>query len=112
MKTTVFDKPQFVEGLTIRVAPEDVEKYLQIEKDVWFDDLATLPGFLGCETWISETNPGEVTQFYFWESEEAFLSVPEDFAEDHKRRTNEAIDNVFVKAWHAEDKRYRLRVFE
>ncbi len=111
MKTNVFDKPQYIEGLTFRVAPEDVEKYLKVERDVWFDDLATLPGFLGSETWVSKTNPGEVTQIYFWESEEAFLAVPQDFKDEHVRRTNEAVDNEFVKAWHAEDKRYRIREY-
>lgn len=111
MKTTVFDKPQFVEGLTFRVAPDEVEKYLKVEEEVWFYDLEKLPGFLGSETWVSETNPGEVTQLYFWESEEAFNSVTPEFKEEHVKRTADAIDTEFVSAWHEQDKRYRIREF-
>ncbi len=111
MTVTEYEKPQFIEGLTFRVAPEDVKTYLQVEAEVWFDDLALLPGFLGGETWVSETNPGEVTLLYFWESEEAFNSISPEFREAHIRRTNEAVTNEFVSAWHAADKRYKVREF-
>ena len=111
MKTTTFEKPQFIEALTFKVAPEDVDKYLKVEEEVWFKDMVDLPGFLGSETWVSETKPGEITQIYFWESEEAFNSISQEFKDEHVKCTDEACKNEFVSAWHVLDKRYRIREF-
>ena len=82
MELKVYDKPLFIEGLTFRMPVEKVEEYLRIEKEIWFEDLCTLPGFVGGETWVSEDNPGEVTCLYFWESEEAYKSIDPEFSKD------------------------------
>ncbi|MDD6436018.1 MAG: TIGR03792 family protein [Clostridiales bacterium] len=111
MELKVYDKPLFIEGLTFRMPVEKVEEYLRIEKEIWFEDLCTLPGFVGGETWVSEDNPGEVTCLYFWESEEAYKSIDPEFSKDHKDRTNQAIDTEFICAWHGENKRFKVREF-
>ena len=54
MEKIVFPKPQFVEGLTFRVKPEEVERYMQLEEEIWVNELCKLPGFMGSETWVSD----------------------------------------------------------
>ena len=113
MKKTVFEKPQFVEGLTLRVAPELVEKYMQVEEDIWIEDLFNCPFFIGGEVWVSDDKKGEVTSLYFWESEEAYEAASNsEFGRIHKQRSMEAMESEFVKAWHGEDRRYRVKKFE
>lgn len=111
MKKIEYTKPQFIEGLTFRVAPDKVDEYLKSEAEIWIDDLFTVPGFLGSETWVSEDNKGEVTSLYFWESEEAFRSVDPVFAAEHKKRSAEAMESEFVRAWHEENRCYRVREY-
>lgn len=111
MNKIEYDKPQFIEGLTFRMNPGDVQKYIKAEEEIWFNDLASIPGFLGGETWVSKDNEGEVTSFYFWESEEVFRSIDPVFEAEHKKKSEEAVKTEFVRAWHEEDRRYRIREF-
>ncbi len=111
MKTTKFAKPQFVEGLTIRVKPEDTERYMQLEEEIWLEGLAATPGFLGGEVWVSADHPGEVTSLYFWESEEAFKAIDPAWLAGKKEETHKAMDSEFVRAWHGEDRRFKVKEY-
>lgn len=112
MNKIVYDKPLFIEGLTFRMPEEKVEEYLKIEEDIWFADLCELPGFVGGETWVSQDKPGEVTCLYYWESEEAFRNAENsEFGQIHKEKTEKAIQTEFVSAWHAEERRLKVREF-
>ena len=111
MEKTVFPKPQFVEGLTFRVKPEEVERYMQLEEEIWVNELCKLPGFMGSETWVSEDKPGEVTSLYFWASEEDYHGIDQDWLAKQKEKIGGLIDSEFVSAWHGEDRRFRVREY-
>ena len=111
MEKTVFPKPQFVEGLTFRVKPEEVERYMEIEEEVYVNNLASVPGFMGSETWISADKPGEVTSLYFWATEEDFHNIDQEWLSKLKERSASLIDAAFVSAWHGEDRRFRVREY-
>lgn len=111
MKTTTFTKPQFVEGLTIRVKPEETARYMQLEEDIWLEGLAQKNGFLGGEVWVSADHPGEVTSLYFWESEEAFKAIDPAWLAAKKEETHHAMDSEFVRAWHGEDRRFKVKEY-
>ncbi len=111
MKKTVYDTPQFVEGITIKVAPADIQRYLQTEEDLFLEGLTATPGFLGGEVWLSEDKPGEVTTFYFWESEDAYKSVDPVWLSAQKKAITEAVPAEFIRAWHGEDRRFRVKEY-
>ncbi len=111
MKKHMYETPHFVEGLTIKVAPEDVERYMQTEEDLFFEGLSNTPGFLGGEVWVSQDKPGEVTTFYFWQSEEAYKSVDAVWLTAQKEAIVAAVPAEFVRAWHGEDRRFRVKEY-
>lgn len=109
MEKNVYKKPQFIEGLTFYVEPGKVDAYIQAEEEIWLDDLSRMPGFLGSETWVSEDKKGEVTTFYFWESEEAYKAIDPEFLAEHKKQSMYAVESEFVRAWHEKERLYRVR---
>ena len=111
MEKIVFDKPQFVEGLTFRVKPEEVERYMQLEEEIMVKDLSTLPGFAGSETWVSADKPGEVTSLYFWATEEDYHNIDQVWLGTRKEKIGSLIESEFVSAWHAQDRRFRVREY-
>ena len=66
MEYRKFDKGLAVEELVFQVKPEMVDKYVQLEYEIWTKGLEKLPGFAGSEIWVNKDVPGEVTSIIFW----------------------------------------------
>lgn len=110
MREHICETPQFIEELTFWVKPELVERYMELEHEIWMKDLETLPGFLGGELWTGAREPGEVTTIYFWESEAAFRSIHPDWLKTRKERMQDAMgpENMrFLRAGHEENPRLK-----
>lgn len=108
MREYLYEKPPFVEELTFWVKPPLVERYMELEREIWMKDLETLPGFLGGELWTGET--GDVTTIYFWESEAAFRGIDPDWLKTRKERMQAAMgpENMrFLRAGHEENPRVK-----
>ena len=65
-----------IEWLKFRVSPELREKFIQKDAEIWTSMLATYPGFLSKEIWISPETPSEVVVLIRWASREAWQLVP------------------------------------
>ena len=75
-----------VEVLQLRVAPEHLGEFLELDHEVWtlgeafLDGLYRIP-FLYKEVWLDDADPGLVTIVFVWESLEAWqggLGPPEE----------------------------------
>jgi uncharacterized protein (TIGR03792 family) len=69
-----------VEVLVFRMAPEHVAEYLEVDHEVWTLGEALLDGFeripfISKEVWLDDSQPGEVTLIFVWESMDAWMQV-------------------------------------
>lgn len=59
-----------VELLKVKVLPEEREKYLQKDAEIWTQALSSFPGFLGKEVWLNKCEPTEVILIIRWATKE------------------------------------------
>ena len=113
MELKCYDQPQVIEALVFRIAPGQVERYIELETEIFSEPLSHVSGFLGGETWVSLDNEGEVTSLYFWESEAAYHGVDQAWLGGQKEKMGRLMgdDAVFVRAGHAENRRFRVREY-
>ncbi len=64
------------ELLRIRIAPEDRERYVQQEHDIWTAYIAKQPGFLRKEIWLNPEDDGEVILVIHWTTLAEQQAVP------------------------------------
>ena len=99
-----------VEVLVFRVEPSRLDEFLRIDHEVWTLGEAYLDGddhipFLSKEVWLDDSEPGQVTLVFVWESMAAWRRVG---AEDVQARIQAEFDRRFtgevqlVRALHEE----------
>ena len=69
-----------MEHLVFKVAPEDVERYLEVDHEIWTLKEAYAPGFdhipfLYKEVWLNDNKPGEIHFIFAWESIESWREI-------------------------------------
>jgi uncharacterized protein (TIGR03792 family) len=74
-----------IEWLKFRVAPEERERFIQKDEEIWTAVLAKYPGFLGKEVWLSP-NPEEVVFVIRWNTKEEWKAIPQAVLEATERR--------------------------
>jgi len=112
MKLKKYDKPQAIEQLIFKVKPELVEKWIELDHEIWTKGLARWPGFAGKEIWVNDDVPGEVTAIVYWSDYDKWKAIdPEWLAETDERFTDEfGSDNVsLIGELHNERQQYRVR---
>lgn len=80
-----------IEWLKVRVSPELREKFIQKDAEIWTAKLASYPGFLNKEVWISPENPSEVVLIIRWASREAWKAIPPDQLEKTEQQFTQAL---------------------
>ena len=64
-----------VEYLRVKVAPEEVDRFVQADRDIWTPFLSKQPGFLNKQVLCSMKTPGEVVILTQWRSREEWKSI-------------------------------------
>ncbi len=64
-----------IELLKFRISPNDREKYIQRDAEIWTAALAEYPGFLGKELWINPNDPEELVMVIRWETRQQWNSI-------------------------------------
>ncbi len=109
-----FDKPLFVEELTFWVRPELLEKYIEIDAELWVPALCTRKGYLGGEVWVGEEGTGEVLMLCFWEDYEDFATLDKAWESDMKTKTEAAIGEGnmrFIGQMQQSKRRWKVREY-
>lgn len=65
-----------VEFLTFMVPTDELGEWLAIEEQHWSRFLERQPGFVRKEMWVSRDDPDRVHAVIWWESMEAWRSIP------------------------------------
>ncbi|MFH7027698.1 MAG: TIGR03792 family protein [Heteroscytonema crispum UTEX LB 1556] len=66
-----------IELLKVKIPPEQREKYIQKDAEIWTKALAKYPGFIGKEVWINPNNPQEVILIIRWATLEQWKAIPQ-----------------------------------
>lgn len=112
MRTEVYKPGNFIEELVFKMEPEDVQQYAELEYEIMARELAELPTFRGWQIFASESEPGEVTTMYFWESYEAYKAIDQEWLAAKKQALSEAFKGktfVFLRAEHEINRKLQLR---
>jgi uncharacterized protein (TIGR03792 family) len=65
-----------IEWLQFRVPPEQRERFIQIDEEIWTPAIAKYPGYQGKAIWISPAALDEVAFVIHWASREQWFSIP------------------------------------
>jgi uncharacterized protein (TIGR03792 family) len=71
-----------MEYLRVQVKPEEVDRFVQADRDVWTTFLSQQPGFLHKQVLCSKTTPGEVVILTQWRSREEWKSIPQKLLDE------------------------------
>lgn len=113
MKLKKYESPQAVEELVFKVKPELIDKWVELDYEIWTKGLAQWPGFAGKEIWINRDKPGIVTAVVYWSDYSLWKSVDETWLAETDERFTRAFgaENVsLVRELHTE--RQMLRICE
>lgn len=101
-------QPMVIEWLKFTVTPEQREQFVQKDAEIWTPVLASYPGFLNKEVWISPDRLDEVVLVIRWESLEQWQAVPVDVLEQTEARFAAAVEGTYEMV---EATKYQVRKF-
>ncbi len=82
------EKPAVIEQLVIETQSEAVERWIELDHEIWTEGLASFEGFLRKEVWLSRDVPGRLTAVIYWSDYALWKAVdPEWLAEAERRFT-------------------------
>lgn len=99
-----------IEWLKVKLSPELREKFIQKDAEIWTAKLASYPGFLNKEVWISPENPSEVVLIIRWASLEAWKAIPPDELEKTEQHFTQELGSQqeIVEATHYQVRKFPL----
>jgi uncharacterized protein (TIGR03792 family) len=89
------DRPMVIEWLKFTVAPELREQFVQKDAEIWTTVLASYPGFLNKEVWISPDRLQEVVAVIRWETLEQWQAIPVDVLEQTEAQFAAAMGDTY-----------------
>lgn len=98
-----------IEWLKFRVTPEQRERFVQQDAEIWTTALSQYPGFLSKEVWISPDNLSEVIAVIHWQTLEQWQTIPSEDLERIEARFAEAMGNTEYAI--VESAQYQVRKF-
>lgn len=99
-----------IEWLKVKLSPELREKFIQKDAEIWTAKLASYPGFLNKEVWISPENPSEVVLIIRWASLEAWKAIPPDELEKTEQQFAQELGSQqeIIEATHYQVRKFPL----
>ena len=91
------NKPQAVEQLQFQVNPELLDRWVELDHEIWTKGLAQWPGFAGKEVWQNSSVPGEVMTVIYWDNYDQWQAIDPQWLQDTDRRFLEAMGSENVK---------------
>jgi uncharacterized protein (TIGR03792 family) len=95
-----------IEWLRFTVSPELREQFVQKDDEIWTCALATYPGFLGKEVWISPDTLSNVVMVIRWASFADWDAIPPNDLQQINAAFNQVMGDTFTLE---ESLRYQVR---
>ncbi|KAF3884681.1 MULTISPECIES: TIGR03792 family protein [Nostocales] len=80
-----------IELLKVKIPPEQREKFIQKDAEIWTPALAKYPGFLGKEVWINPNDAAEVVFIIRWATREQWKAIPQGDLEAIEKKFTQAL---------------------
>jgi uncharacterized protein (TIGR03792 family) len=84
-----------IEWLKFNVLPEQRERFVQKDAEIWTATLAQYPGFLDKELWISPDNLGEIIVVIRWQTLANWQAVPTEVLEQTEAKFAAAMGETY-----------------
>lgn len=97
-----------IEWLKVKVPIELRETYIQKDAEIWTATLSQYPGYLGKEIWFNPQAESDLIMVIYWETQEAWKSIPASVLEETDRQFVQAIGQSFP---FVEEQEYQVRKF-
>ena len=107
-----YGKGQAVEILRFNMESALVERFIELDHDIWTVELAKVDGFISKDIWVNKEKPGEVTTIIYWNSLDQWKAIDHDLLVevDRKFTTLMGGDGSFkMEALHVGNDYYRVR---
>ncbi len=75
-----------IEYLRVKVLPEEVDRFVQADREVWTEFLSKQPGFLSKQVMCSTKNPGDVMIITQWRSRAEWKGISQALLEETDRK--------------------------
>ncbi len=101
-----------LEQLHFTVIPENVERFLSLDTEIWTKNLSKYDGFIKKEVWVNDT--GDVYTFTYWRDLACWKALDSDELSRLQAAFDEAMgkDNyIFNTPPHLNNQRYVVRIF-
>lgn len=97
-----------IEWLKVRVPLELRETYIQKDAEIWTETLSKYSGYVGKEIWFNPQDESELIMVIYWDTKDAWKSIPASVLEDTDRRFTEAMGQTFP---FVEEREFQVRKF-
>jgi uncharacterized protein (TIGR03792 family) len=94
-----------IEWLKFRVPPQQQDRFIQLDEEIWNPVLATSPGFAGKEIWQSPEELDDVILVIHWTNRSEWKAISQDLLDETTERFNEALGEEYPLV---EAKEFRL----
>ncbi len=114
MEHRKFEKPLAVEELIMRIRPDLLDRWMELDHEIWTKGLAEWPGFAGKELWLSGNVPGEVTIIVYWTDLDLWKAIDAEWLERMDRQVFDILgeENIeYVEARHCANQKYKVAEF-
>lgn len=104
-------KPMAVEQLVMTVKPDLVDRWLELDHEIWSKGLAKWPGYIRKEVWESRERPGRLTINIYWEDYDAWQAIDSEWVKETDTYFNDqfAPETVqFNEALHTIDQNFLI----
>jgi len=98
-----------IEWLKFEVVPDAKQQFIEKDQEIYSEFLGKYPGFLGKEIWLNPQVENEVIIVIYWQTREAWYSVPKEAVDKTEIQFAQAVgaDNYQL----VEIKEYQVRKF-
>ena len=107
-----FGAGQAVEMLKFTMKAEMVDRFIELDHDLWTVQLASVDGFVSKDVWVDAAKPGEVTTVIYWKTLEQWKAIDHGWLADLDKRFTELMGgpgSFTLEALHDGKDLYRVR---
>jgi uncharacterized protein (TIGR03792 family) len=80
-----------IELLKFHVLPEDREKFLKLDEQIWTPALAKYEAFLSKEIWLNPNLPEQIIIVVHWRSFQEWKAIPHEILEETEKTFSQAM---------------------
>lgn len=82
----VYETPRAIEQLHFTVNPNTVEKFIELDYEIWTKMLSKQEGFVRKELWVSKNNTCEIFTITYWRDIKYWKKIDKKILEENGKK--------------------------